>query len=343
MQAGIDAAYNDQTNHPNCDGSNVSIDSQDSNLTTSSSSTSKSNCNYQSTSESFNGSTVVGGVSPSRQPQRVPSQILSVVGNELCCDCRAPDPKWASINLGVTLCIECSGIHRSLGVHMSKVRSLMLDAWDNETIKVMLELGNVKVNEIYEKHLEPGNSIRISHNSQRREREAFIKAKYISKSFVEKIAALEGSPKPDTISSCSKTSVSSSAILSGELIDKSSSNLSNCDTSDAQTVNPTSNSICDNCIDPNNMLYVGASRCDLILMVQALANGAQVNWINEKDSGMTSLHQAVLKGSLLMSEFLLLNCAKPNIQDALGRTPLHLATENGHIGYLNFLKLICFV
>ena len=45
-------------------------------------------------------------------------------------------PDWASINLGILVCIECSGIHRSLGVHVSKVRSLTLDKWEEPTVKV---------------------------------------------------------------------------------------------------------------------------------------------------------------------------------------------------------------
>ncbi|CAJ0836146.1 2160_t:CDS:2, partial [Entrophospora sp. SA101] len=64
-----------------------------------------------------------------------------------------PDPQWASTNFGILLCIECSGIHRSLGVHVSKVRSLMLDKWEPESIEVMLRLGNSKTNEIFEAKL----------------------------------------------------------------------------------------------------------------------------------------------------------------------------------------------
>lgn len=53
----------------------------------------------------------------------------AVTGNSYCVDCNAPNPEWASLNLGVLMCIECSGIHRNLGSHISKVRSLTLDEW----------------------------------------------------------------------------------------------------------------------------------------------------------------------------------------------------------------------
>uniref|UniRef100_A0A8C1M3R6 Arf-GAP with coiled-coil, ANK repeat and PH domain-containing protein n=1 Tax=Cyprinus carpio TaxID=7962 RepID=A0A8C1M3R6_CYPCA len=77
-------------------------------------------------------------------------RVQSLPGNEICCDCGQADPRWASINLGILLCIECSGIHRSLGVHCSKVRSLTLDTWEPELVKLMCELGNAVINQIYE-------------------------------------------------------------------------------------------------------------------------------------------------------------------------------------------------
>jgi Arf-GAP with coiled-coil, ANK repeat and PH domain-containing protein len=62
--------------------------------------------------------------------------LRSFAGNEQCADCKREDPQWASINMGTLLCIECSGIHRGLGVHISKTKSLELDKWDPMTVQV---------------------------------------------------------------------------------------------------------------------------------------------------------------------------------------------------------------
>lgn len=60
------------------------------------------------------------------------------------------DPDWASLNLGALICIECSGIHRNLGTHLSRVRSLDLDEWPLELIKVMSAIGNDLANTVWE-------------------------------------------------------------------------------------------------------------------------------------------------------------------------------------------------
>uniref|UniRef100_A0A2K6P513 Arf-GAP with coiled-coil, ANK repeat and PH domain-containing protein n=1 Tax=Rhinopithecus roxellana TaxID=61622 RepID=A0A2K6P513_RHIRO len=118
--------------------------------------------------------------------ESVLQRVQSVAGNSQCGDCGQSDPRWASINLGVLLCIECSGIHRSLGVHCSKVRSLTLDSWEPELLKLMCELGNSAVNQIYEAQCEGPGSRKPTASSPRQDKEAWIKDKYVEKKFLRK-------------------------------------------------------------------------------------------------------------------------------------------------------------
>ncbi|XP_044178189.1 arf-GAP with coiled-coil, ANK repeat and PH domain-containing protein 2-like [Acropora muricata] len=117
------------------------------------------------------------------EPKSVLEQIRSVLGNDKCADCGKVEPSWASTNWGVVLCIECSGIHRSLGVHVSKVRSLTLDAWEPEQIKLMTELGNELVNGILEAKARSSLMKKPLPQGSRTEREAWIKAKYLHRKF----------------------------------------------------------------------------------------------------------------------------------------------------------------
>lgn len=161
FQAGIDAAYN-CNRHPvvkRNTNSSVFLDagSTDS-LSTNASGNSTSGCNGNGSSNnlgSYNtNSTIFTNSSPLNNLQIAVksdcAKILSIPGNEYCADCGSNEPIWASINLGITLCIECSGVHRSLGVHLSKVRSLKLDELDCEQVSVILGLGNTLINKIYE-------------------------------------------------------------------------------------------------------------------------------------------------------------------------------------------------
>jgi hypothetical protein len=69
--------------------------------------------------------------------------------NVICVDCGAKDPDWASINLGCLMCYECSGVHRAMGTHISKVRSLTLDKWEPQLLQIMKLLGNKKVTKLF--------------------------------------------------------------------------------------------------------------------------------------------------------------------------------------------------
>lgn len=67
-----------------------------------------------------------------------------------CADCLARGPTWASVNLGVFVCLNCSGIHRSLGTDLSKVRSTTLDTWLPEQVAFVQKMGNRKANLFWE-------------------------------------------------------------------------------------------------------------------------------------------------------------------------------------------------
>jgi len=68
--------------------------------------------------------------------------IIARPGNVVCADCGAPQPDWCSLGFGALVCLECSGFHRSLGVHITLVRSLKLDSWSEQQLKYLTNGGN---------------------------------------------------------------------------------------------------------------------------------------------------------------------------------------------------------
>uniref|UniRef100_A0A8C0A678 ArfGAP with GTPase domain, ankyrin repeat and PH domain 3 n=1 Tax=Bos mutus grunniens TaxID=30521 RepID=A0A8C0A678_BOSMU len=108
--------------------------------------------------------------------------VRTVRGNSFCIDCDAPNPDWASLNLGALMCIECSGTHRHLGAHLSRVRSLDLDDWPPELLAVMTAMGNALANSVWEGALD--GYAKPGPEACREEKERWIRAKYEQKLFL---------------------------------------------------------------------------------------------------------------------------------------------------------------
>jgi Arf-GAP with SH3 domain, ANK repeat and PH domain-containing protein len=123
-----------------------------------------------------------------------PDKLLQILreadqGNCWCADCRSGvKTEWVSINLAIILCIECSGIHRSLGTHISKVRSLTLDinSFTTDIVELLLLVGNRVANMVWEAKLD--QSTKPSPQSSREQRLKFITAKYVERAYVEPIS-----------------------------------------------------------------------------------------------------------------------------------------------------------
>uniref|UniRef100_A0A4W5LIQ0 Arf-GAP with coiled-coil, ANK repeat and PH domain-containing protein n=1 Tax=Hucho hucho TaxID=62062 RepID=A0A4W5LIQ0_9TELE len=298
-------------------------------------------------------------------------QVQAIPGNRQCCDCGEPGPDWASINLGITLCIVCSGIHRSLGVHFSKVRSLTLDSWEPELVRLMCELGNTAINRIYEARIDEITIKKPHPSSPRGDKESWIRSKFVEKKFIQKLpetgrniplrrsSALRNrantqerpagsrpplKPKPNRatlprlpgtgqdIHACLIHTIGPSLAVPtlNPLVIPPYTDGEDDDDDEEEDLSG---------LHPGALLYRSAALQHFPVMADALAHGADVNWVNTAEESSTPLIQAVTANSLAACEFLLQNGANVNTADSNGRGPLHHATILGHTGLVClFLK-----
>ncbi|KAL4913208.1 hypothetical protein BDW62DRAFT_192965 [Aspergillus aurantiobrunneus] len=135
---------------------------------------------------------MVGGISKRQQlrnERALQDLIRSVPGNDRCADCSAMNPGWSSWNIGVFLCMRCAALHRKMGTHISKVKSLSMDSWSAEQVDNMKSHGNTIVNKIYNpRNVQPPVPTDIDEADACMER--FIRQKYQTRTLED------GKPKP---------------------------------------------------------------------------------------------------------------------------------------------------
>ncbi|KAL5168991.1 ADP-ribosylation factor GTPase-activating protein AGD2 [Glycine soja] len=281
------------------------------------------------------------------------SKILrGIPGNDKCAECSAPDPDWASLNLGILLCIECSGVHRNLGVHVSKVRSITLDVrvWENTVLELFDNLGNAYCNSVWEGLLlldqerlgESNVPMKPCSTDAFQHKEKYIQAKYVEKSLIIREEDIPGNPSVSIRIWQAVQAVNVREVY--RLIVTSTSNLINTkyydeshhaadakghqhDPEACLRVEETTET--ERCFRGWSLLHLACHSGSALMVELLLQFGADVNMCDYHER--TPLHHCITSGKNQLAKFLLRRGARPSVKDAGGLTVLERAMERGAI------------
>ncbi|XP_028096433.1 ADP-ribosylation factor GTPase-activating protein AGD4-like isoform X1 [Camellia sinensis] len=295
--------------------------------------------------------------------------LREIPGNDICVECGAPEPDWASLNLGILMCIECSGVHRNLGVHISKVRSITLDVkvWEPTIMDLFQILGNAYCNSIWEELLLLDNNrtnesnafLSVTKPSPKdaiHQKEKYIHAKYVEKLLVNKAANLSSIPsqaayiweavKTNNLREVYRLIVTSSENIINTTYDEVFDvNLyHHVDEEDPQigfhAVQKKQNDpvVCqkikdsakpENCLQGCSLLHLACHRGNPVMLELLLQFGADMNRCDYH--GRTPLHHCIAKRNNQLAKFLLKRGARPSIKDGGGLSVLERVMEMGAI------------
>jgi hypothetical protein len=265
------------------------------------------------------------------------SSLHEVAGNSHCVDCGAPAPPWVSISLGVLMCLECSGVHRAMGVHISKVRSLMLDVLDPQLMQFVKSMGNDRSNRhVWEQSLyleAKGDSALVDPIRQALikldGKEQYIRAKYERREFID-ISNYVGHP-PSAITELLMTAIEAKDPLTVLKLVRCGADLK------APRALAAASHLVGGGGDPGPLpLHVAATVGDGVGMDVLIQNGASLAAVDRR--GWTPLHYAAAANDLDAVTLLMLRGANPNSMESMGRDPQVLASSTLVTSYLQMAK-----
>ncbi|XP_076956820.1 ADP-ribosylation factor GTPase-activating protein AGD4-like [Bidens hawaiensis] len=285
----------------------------------------------------------------------VSSILKEIPGNDLCAECGAPEPDWASLNLGILVCIECSGVHRNLGVHISKVRSINFDVkvWEPSVIELFQNLGNAYCNSIWENLLQisenGSDTIAVNKPSPRdafQQREKYIIAKYVEKRLISQQETATSTPyttriweavKSNNIREVYRLIATSNTSIINTTYDEvagvdmfhehDSSKHSKSDPLLCKKMEDPSKP--ESCLQGCTLLHLACNLGYQVMLELLLQFGADIN--RSDYHGRTPLHHCIFSGNNKLAKYMIRRGAIASIKDGGGQGALERAMEMGAI------------